>query len=266
MLQAKAYLIDPMNAPEPSAETGPGSHFGSTFAGTNRATSGSNAESPSRNPFRNATPPPNKSGASSSARPMSRGSPRYRQEAFGSANPPSYDAATSPSGSPKVHGHHRRTSSLKERFPGDDTHNPLDIIRRDSRRAARSPHLAQRHTPGADTIDQLDPAFGGRAYHHEGPYDAALLARNTSYENSPIAALETSNAEAIKATPAENVKDALEHHVPLDGVAIVPPGVPDRFGRTYQYEEGADLMHETYQEEPGYKRWADKVSSEALDV
>lgn len=114
--------------------------------------------------------------------------------------------------------------------------------------------------PGADLIDKLDPAFGGRAYHHEGPYDAALLARNTSYENSPVAALESSNAEAIKATPAENVKDAVERHIPLDGVAIVPPGMQDRFGRTYNYEEGADLMHEMNNTEPGFSRYVDKAS------
>lgn len=252
-----------MTAPEPSAETGPGTHFRSTFAASEpRPTDTSN------NPFRDSmtTPPPTKSGVRTSSRPVSGGSPQYRfpahrEEAFGGQTPPSYDAATSSRNSPKASGHHRRTSSLKERFPGDESHKPLDIIRRDSRKAAKSPHLAKRHHPGADTVDKLDPAFGGHAYHHEGPYDAALLARNTSYESSPIAALKTSNEEALKATPAENVQNTLDRHVPLDGVAIVPPGVPDRFGRTYNYEEGADLMHESVNGEPGYKRWADRVSS-----
>lgn len=217
------------------------------------------------------TPPPAKNGVFTTERSASRGSPRgripdYRDEAFGSHSdrrrsgeqPPSYDAATSPHGSPKVKGHHRRTSSLKERFPGDESHKPLDIIRKDSKRATRSPHLAKRHIPGADSIDKLDPAFGGLSYHHEGPYDAALLARNTSYDSSPIAALKTTNDEALKATPSENIKDAVERHMPLDGVAIVPPGMPDRFGRTYEYQEGTDMMRENLNGEPGYKRWADK--------
>ncbi|QIW95860.1 hypothetical protein AMS68_001378 [Peltaster fructicola] len=260
---AAAVLIDPMTAPEPSAETGPGAHFGSTFAPKPTTVQ---REEPvnSRNPFRDSmgTPPPTKSGVSSTTRPVSGGSPQYRfpaqRDGVRSQTPPSYEAATSPRYSPKASGHHRRTSSLKERFPGDESHLPLDIIRRDSKKAHRSPHLAKRHHPGADSIDKLDPAFGGHAYHHEGPYDAALLARNTSFENSPIAALKTTNEEALKATPAENVKDALDRHVPLDGVAIVPPGMPDRFGRTYNYEEGADLMHESVNGEPGYKRWADR--------
>lgn len=174
--------------------------------------------------------------------------------------PPRQRAGTaSPSA---ARGHHRRTSSLRERYPGDDSHKPLDIIRKDSVRAHRSPHLKKRHLPGCDTIDRLDPAIGGVAYHHEGPYDAALLARNSSFDSSPIAALQESNAEALKATPAENIKDAVERHMPLDGVAIVPPGVPDRFGRTYQYEEGTDLLREPGGDGPGYKRWSNKVSDE----
>jgi hypothetical protein len=64
----------------------------------------------------------------------------------------------------------------------------------------------------------------------------------------------------LKATPAENIKDSLDRHMPLDGVAAVPPGVPDRFGRTYEYEEGADLLREPGGDGPGYKRWSDKVS------
>lgn len=137
--------------------------------------------------------------------------------------------------------------------------NPLDVIRRDSRKANRSPHLTKRGLPGADVIDRLDPALGGVAYHHEGPYDAASLARNMNPKTAPVAALKTTNAEALKATPRENIKDALEGHKPLDGTAIVPPGEQDRFGRTYQYEEGADLMREGGSDGPGYKQWAGQV-------
>ncbi|KAI7251743.1 hypothetical protein KC335_g16193, partial [Hortaea werneckii] len=136
------------------------------------------------------------------------------------------------------------------------SHQPLDIIRRDSKKASRSPHLRRQHLPGADTIDRLDPAVGGRAYHHEGPYDAALQGVNRmDKKHAPIAALESSNQEALKATPAENVKDAVERHKPLDGVAVVPPGQPDRLGRTYNYEEGTDMMREGTGDDPGYKRW-----------
>ena len=272
-------MIDPLNAPEPSAETGPGTSFGSTFAPApvTKQTTGSTIGS--NNPYRKTSgsrTPPEKTGASSSTRRLSKNrSPReefpaYRAEAFsdyassprsrsGSGNrhpPPAYDA--SPKGES---GHRRRTSSLSARYPGDKSHQPLEIIRKDSKKAHRSPHLKKKHLPGPDTIDQLDPAIGGRAYHHEGPYDAALLARNNSFGISPVAALETTNAEALKATAPENVRDAVERHKPLDGVAQVPSGLPDRFGRTLHYEEGADLMHEDGPDGPGYKRWAGKVCS-----
>jgi hypothetical protein len=108
-------------------------------------------------------------------------------------------------------------------------------------------------------IDRLDPAVGGIAYHHEGPYDPALMSRNRNPKSAPLGALEMSNEEAIKATPEENVKDAITRHKPLDGVAVVPPGQPDRFGRVYKYKEGSDLMHEPSSGDPGYKRWAGKV-------
>ncbi|EOD49021.1 putative pal1 cell morphology protein [Neofusicoccum parvum UCRNP2] len=159
---AQQYLIDPFFAPEPSDETGPGTHFRSTFG-----PAASDTSLPS---------PPN------------------------SAN-------------------------------------------------SKEPSV-QRHIPGPDTIDRLDSING--KYHHEGPYDAALLARNTSWKNSPLAALEDSNREAIKATPVENIRDAVERHVPIDGVAIVPPGMPDRFGRTYDYEEGDDMM---LHNGGNYRRW-----------
>jgi len=275
---AAVYLLDPLNAPEPAQDTGLGSHFGSTFDAKSPVTSSPKTPSRvsvsrdslgSRNPFRDGASEKDGVSISEQAIPEvgARGrlsnsndqhsSPRRRAGTVGQGGPPPYQ--TSANSPPSSHrGHHRRTSSLSARYPGDDSHKPLDIIRRDSQRAHRAPHLKKRHQPGADLIDRLDPAIGGRAYHHEGPYDAALLARNSSFQSSPVAALETSNAEALKATPAENIKDSLDRHMPLDGVAIVPPGVPDRFGRTYEYEEGADLLREPGGDGPGYKRWSDK--------
>lgn len=275
--QAAAYLIDPLNAPEPSQETGPGSHF---YPPTESVKSASprSATSPSNstNPFRKSSVGSNsKSGATTHVRQASRefsgspgGSPRpfpnYRESAFAGLNDaprrtsgehkslPTYDqAAAGPS--------RRRGSSLKERYPGDNSNKPLDIIRKDSKKAQRSPHLRKQHIPGADSIDRLDPT-SQFAYHHEGPYDAALLARNTSYESSPVAALADSNREALKATPAENIKEALERHKPLDGVAVVPPGERDRLGRVYNYEEGTDMMREGNPEGGAYKQWPGVVS------
>ena len=117
-----------------------------------------------------------------------------------------------------VTGRHRSVS-LGERFPGDDSNRPLDILRRESKRAYRSPHLKKKHLPGADLIDRLDVG-PGESYHHEGPYDATLIARNTSWETSPLAAVRDSTEEALKATPRESVIDAVEGHRPLDGTAV----------------------------------------------
>ncbi|KAK4565481.1 hypothetical protein LTR86_004098 [Recurvomyces mirabilis] len=275
---AHATLIDPMHAPEPSAETGPGTHFGSTMPSKQPTSTTTTAAShktslSSNNPFRDDASPPAAAASSGSSktpgvrtteRPISREAfPDYRAEAFSGHNtrplhstsnnqsPPAYDEATSgPS--------RRRGSSLRERYPGDTTAKPLDMIRKDSRKAHRSPHLNKRNMQGPDVIDRLDPALGGHAYHHEGPYDAAAFARNKAYDKtSPVAALQTSNEEALRATPRENVKDALDRHKPLDGVAVVPPGVPDQFGRTYNYEEGTDMMREGT-DDAGYKRWPGK--------
>ncbi|KAF2723304.1 hypothetical protein K431DRAFT_283112 [Polychaeton citri CBS 116435] len=294
--EANAVLNSPFSEPEPAAETGLNAHFGSTMAGINTSDSSTHTGRSnllSNNPYSKIhgksdsgpTTPPKKNKAreethvrnvSGSSNRSKQGSPRegfptYRAEAFGDFNdsprrregssasrgsrqatPPSYDEAI---GGPSTRP--RRTSSLTARYPGDRSHEPLNIIRRDSRKADKSPHLKKRHLPGADRIDRLDPAVGGATYHHEGPYDAALLARNSSFESAPIAALEESNREALKATPAERIKDSLDKHIPLDGVAAIPPGVPDRLGRTYNYEEGTDMMREGVTD-AGYKRWADK--------
>jgi len=61
--------------------------------------------------------------------------------------------------------------------------------------------------------------------------------------------------EALKATPAEFVQDSLSKHVPLQGTAIVPPGMQAFGGRTMEYEEGADLMREADAQGGAYKRW-----------
>jgi hypothetical protein len=113
--------------------------------------------------------------------------------------------------------------------------------------------------PGADIIDSLDRSFSGAAYHHGGPYDATLLARNTSTEISPVAAVKESNAEALRATPKEHVRDALDKHMPLQGTAVIPPGGYNLSGKEMQYEEGADLMREDSAEGGPYKRWPGMV-------
>jgi len=139
----------------------------------------------------------------------------------------------------------------------------LDQIRKEARAANRAPHLKKKHMPRADSIDSLDLSMLGGPYHHEGPYDATLLARNTSFQSSPVAAVRDSNREALRATPRENIRDALDKHVPLQGTAVIPPGMSGIDGRTMQYEEGADLMREPDAAGGAYKRWDHVVSHSA---
>lgn len=150
----------------------------------------------------------------------------------------------------------RRATSLSSRYPGDKTHRPLDMLKRETRLAYRSPHLRKGHIPGPDSIDVLDDVVG--AYHHEGPYDAALWARNLSPETSPLEAVRSTNEEALKATPREKIEDSLVRHRPLDGVAVIPPGMRDLSGNEMRYEEGTDMMIENG---GNYKRWPGVVRS-----
>ncbi|KAK1828552.1 protein pal1 [Podospora conica] len=150
----------------------------------------------------------------------------------------------------------RRERSLRERYPGDMSHRPLDVIRKQTRAADRAPHL---HTPHRqqprDTIDGLDCVGPTGTYHHSGPFDPVLATRNTDPKTSPLEAVKDSNAEALRATPAAHLQDSMAKHVPLQGTATVPPGHPDLTGRTMQYEEGADLMREPDAAGGAYKRW-----------
>ena len=139
------------------------------------------------------------------------------------------------------------------------SHRPLDVLRRQAKAADRAPHLRKKHIPGADIIDSLDRSVVGGAYHHGGPYDATLFARNISFEISPVAAVKETNAEALRATPKEHVRDALDKHVPLQGTAVIPPGGYDLSGKEMEYEEGADLMREESAEGGAYKRWPGMV-------
>lgn len=183
---------------------------------------------------------------------------------------PSPPASTSPrpQGSPRMHGspNHRkeylnqgtrprRSSSLKERFPGDPTVSPLNQLAKEKALADRSRHITKNHAVRPDTIDSLD-ASGIGSYHHEGPYDATLFARNNSWKSSPVAAVAESNQEALKATPHEKIVDSVQGHRPLDGVAAFPPGSADRNGQVYNYKEGDNMM--TEENAPGgpYKRWS----------
>lgn len=259
--QASRYLLDPLNAPEPSQETGPGTHHRSTFSSNNPYPSPPMPENPKKNPSvyvretsgsRNEYPSP---PASASASPLHERSDRRHEPTAiegSSTQRQSVDSTEVPT---STNGR-ARTSSLSSRYPGDKSHRPLDVIKRETKLANRAPHLRKMHMVGPDTIDKLDWSSG--SYHHDGPYDATLIARNTSFANSPLEAVATSNREALKATPREKIIDSIRKHRPLDGVAMVPPGMPDREGRVYNYEEGTDLMIE---EGGNYKRWPGVVRS-----
>lgn len=294
-LQASKYLLDPLTEPEPNTESGPGSHFvppqamassqhsHKSGASTQVKEQSTGSSRSSTNPFRRDSAvvareasakdgarihhrfEDEKKGPTALTRAVSSGSngfhaPRassdLRHEAFPSEGPQrrSIDASRDNGKAPE--GRRRRSSSLKQRYPGDPTDNPLGMLEKANLRANRSPHLRKQHQPRPDPIDALDESLG--RYHHEGPYDAALFVRNTSSRSSPVIALSKSNREALKATPDDKIRDSLNDHRPLDGTAMVPPGQRDAFGRRYDYKEGTDMMRENGGD---YKRWPGVVSN-----
>ncbi|KAH8725275.1 hypothetical protein GQ44DRAFT_707452 [Phaeosphaeriaceae sp. PMI808] len=294
MERAQHALIDPLIEPDPSDETGLNTHFRSTFGPQQPITppgqakiskihghvnvvpqhTGSSVEtnpyrrsrasSESKNPFGDGHGSSRSSGRHDYPSPPNSASPRrghfstnstHRSEAFGSLNERRPRRSSNPGPSQQKSNGLARSGSLKQRYPGDMSHRPLDAIRHDEKIAYRAPHLRKKNFQGADIIDRLDAA-GFARYHHEGPYDAANIARNKHVKYAPIAAVRETNEEALRATPRENIIDAVTKHRPLEGVANIPPGVPDPFGRVLHYKEGADL-----QREPGgdYRRWAGVV-------
>jgi hypothetical protein len=132
------------------------------------------------------------------------------------------------------------------------SHKPLDMLKKDHqrKRSSTNSHHHRKRLSDVDQIDALDIVPGG-GYHHEGPFDATLASRNLNVKYSPVAAVAASNAAALRATPAEKIRDALDRHMPLSGVADVPPGERDGLGRAYHYhetnvmtEEGGNLGQE----------------------
>ncbi|KAK1458523.1 hypothetical protein CCUS01_09389 [Colletotrichum cuscutae] len=324
---AKAYLLDPLTAPEPSQETGPGSSFINpdpllrTFSqkkkgkepvqNSDKSQTSHKAHSrtssyptppasasPTRSSFHSSNPfsptyqrasvslsrgPASPTSPSSPGHPLGR-STSVRSNGLRSPSSPSNrfppstsvtrsisartrsiaeangtQADSSVQRSKSVNSHQgssglRRSSSINQRFPGDMSHRPLDMIKREHSAADRAPHLRTRkYGPVTDTIDSLD-SIGG-VYHHGGPYDATLASRNRNKKYAPVEAVRESNMEALRATPREYIQDSLDKHVPLQGTGLIPAGGTDMSGNVMNYEEGADLMREPNNQGGAYKRW-----------
>jgi hypothetical protein len=132
------------------------------------------------------------------------------------------------------------------------SHRPLDTLTKEKYTSDRMRHATRKHHIRPDSIDKLDNVAG--AYHHGGPYDATLFARNNS-KNSPLDAVSQTNAEALKATPREKIADSVQGHRPLDGTAAYAPGQMDRNGHLYEYEQGENMMTDLNPGGGAYKRW-----------
>ncbi|KIV85814.1 hypothetical protein PV11_01470 [Exophiala sideris] len=288
---ATQYLLDPLNAPDPSQEDGPGNSFRGGASTTPVKPSQPETSSPGRRLSKNNPNNPFRKGSFSTVN-TSENNPNnpFRKGSFSTVNtseinrsaslhtksnsgaypspPPSANSPNgrflSPQQSPRSPSHRqeafggpqsgrRRATSLSERYPGDKSHRPLDQLAKEKYVADRARHATRKHHIQPDTIDNLDRS-AGTAWHHGGPYDATLFARNNS-SRSPLAAVADSNAEALRATPKERIVDSVKGHRPLDGVALYAPGNTDRMGNVYNYEEGDNMMIEGGPEGGAYKRW-----------
>ncbi|PYH92936.1 hypothetical protein BO71DRAFT_400100 [Aspergillus ellipticus CBS 707.79] len=171
-----------------------------------------------------------------------------------------YQRFLSPSPSPRTLNRQRSTSFPSVYYSGSPEHNPVEPQPR--KESPPSRHRSRHHRRGSpsstsqptrfsrhsllvnpDVIDRLDSA-SILQYHHEGPYDAVYPERNYNSKQSPVEALRNSTAEALKATPKDKISDCMDSHRPLDGVAFYPPGHTDLEGRTYEYEEGTNMMND----------------------
>lgn len=260
-----------MHAPDPSQETGPGSSFRADgVVSPVKAPPSPTANRLSKtNPYRKASisSKDGKQSPTTTTSELPRRSNTVNSRMSGSYPSPPASGPQSPRSptfsSPISHrealsdspvGRRRRGSSLTERFPGDMSHRPLDQLAREKAIADKSRHATKKHHIQPDTIDNLD-TVGAGAYHHSGPYDATLLARNNT-RDSPLAALKDSNAEILKATPKAKIMDSLRGHRPLDGVAAYPPGAVDQLtGQRYDYEQGENLMIDGNPGGGAYKRY-----------
>ena len=304
---AREYILDPLTAPEPSQETGPGTSFynpqrQSLLSSSPRDKQPSHLDtrrkqqpvgspsfssrssgiltppssaSPTRNGFHPSNPFARSHPTSPLASPVEenpRGLSPPNSAAKSIGRSPShrrYPPVTTigRSSSTRVPGpadrrHHRsfsadplqrdRLAPLPPRFPGDLTHRPLEMIKRETRTANRSGGH-RRGISDVDTIDALD-TIGG-TYHHGGPFDATLASRNINAKYPPVDAVHETNMEAIRATPREFIQDSLDRHVPLQGIATIPPGETDMSGKVMDFQEGADLMREPDAAGGAYKRW-----------
>lgn len=90
-----------------------------------------------------------------------------------------------------------------------------------------------------DPIDLMDDSVPPSLLrHHSGPFDPVTRSHYLSNSRSPLAALEHSNAEALKATPESSIRDAVNQHVPLQNTAVVAPGEHVPFtGEVLDYKE-----------------------------
>lgn len=116
------------------------------------------------------------------------------------------------------------------------------LLRRRPRRHTSRPRKPS-NAVQPDVIDRLDDV-GLIRYHHEGPYDAVYPERNRDRKTSAVEAVKNTTAETLKATPPERIRDCLDNHRPLEGVAVYASGGTDPNGRMYDYEEATNVISE----------------------
>ncbi|KAK9381487.1 uncharacterized protein V2V93DRAFT_369350 [Kockiozyma suomiensis] len=98
-----------------------------------------------------------------------------------------------------------------------------------------------RQLASLDYIDSMDDSMLGN-FHHEGPFDATMMYRNSGVKYPPVKAVRQTNIATLNATAPGSIADAIENHIPLDGIAVVPPGSPGRpDGLDYEEEVISEL-------------------------
>jgi hypothetical protein len=98
-----------------------------------------------------------------------------------------------------------------------------------------------RKTLPPDVIDLMDNTIPpSLTRHHSGPFDAVTKSAYLPKDKSPLAALQYSTEQVLKATPEISIRDSVNQHVPLQNTAVSAPGQPVPAGlpgEVLMYEE-----------------------------
>ena len=117
-------------------------------------------------------------------------------------------------------------ASSSDQIPKPISSEPSADCNAESTPFPSKPHKSQPSSQlPLDIIDLMDDSVPPSLLrHHNGPFDPVTRSAYLLPHKSPLAALQHSIEEILKATPEVSIRDSLNKHVPLQNTAVVSPG------------------------------------------